>query len=195
METEIMEPQFLPEMIEGERIVLKRLVMGQAEEHNRVINDNKEHLKRYMVWADKHATVADTKKYIAMQIHSWENQECFDYTIWEKETNQILGGAGTVVLKWKDKACEIGYWLSKDAEGNGYMSEAVRLLEDELFKAGMNRVQIGARESNKRSQAVPKRNGYTYEGTIRNNVIENGEVRSSVIHSKLREEWEAEQKA
>lgn len=187
-----MEPQYLPEVLEGERIVLKRYVITQAEEHNRIINKNKDHLKRFMMWADKHPTVHETRKYIASKILAWENQEAFEYLIQDKETNEILGGAGTVMLKWKDKSCEIGYWLSKDAEGNGYMSETVRLLEDELFKAGMNRVQIGARGSNERSQAVPKRNGYIYEGTYRNDVIENDEVRSTVMHSKLRSEWEAQ---
>ena len=190
-----MESQYLPETLEGERIVLKKPTMVQAELHHKAINENKDFLKRFMMWADKHDDIAETKKYLAKQILAWENKECFDYTIWDKETNQILGGAGTVSLEWSNKNCELGYWLTEEAQGKGYMSESVRLLENELFKARFNRVGICARKINDRSQAVPKRNGYTYEGTVRNNVIENGEVRSTVIHSKLREEWEAEQKA
>ncbi len=70
------------------------------------------------------------------------------------------------------------------------MSESLKLTEDELFKAGFNRVAIRMRTANEKSKSVPERNGYTHEGTLRNHIIENNEVRSSHIYSKLREEWE-----
>jgi RimJ/RimL family protein N-acetyltransferase len=67
----------------------------------------------------------------------------------------------------KDKKAELGYWLANNYRGNGYMMEAVRLLEQELFKNGFNKIIIRNDVLNKGSVNVAKNLGYELEGVLK----------------------------
>ena len=102
-----------------------------------------------------------------------------------------MGNIGVHSIKWDLLSCELGYWILGDFEGHGYMSEAVKVLESELFKMGFNRVQIRCNDLNKRSANVPQACGYIYEGTIRQDAIELGKFRNTMVFGKLKKEWKS----
>lgn len=59
---------------------------------------------------------------------------CFDYLLHLKSTNQIIGGVGVSCLDIKrPHKIEIGYWQDQKFCGYGYIREAVRLIENELY--------------------------------------------------------------
>ena len=95
----------------------------------------------------------------------------------------------------ENKSGEIGYWLADDAVGHGYMQEAIRALESEAFKAGLNRIVIGNDTQNVRSAHVAKRCGYVLEGIMRQDAWDgyHKRFRDCNIWSKLKSEWEQEQ--
>jgi RimJ/RimL family protein N-acetyltransferase len=64
---------------------------------------------------------------------------------------------------------ETGYWLRPDAEGHGYVTEAVRLLTGFAFRdLHAERVTIRCDSRNRRSATVPQRTGFIHEATMRN---------------------------
>lgn len=65
------------------------------------------------------------------------------------------------------------------------MSEAVRLIEKHLFHVGFHRIQIRCSDLNSRSEGVPLRCGYHFEGIGREDAIEKGEYRNTKTFSKL----------
>jgi ribosomal-protein-serine acetyltransferase len=56
---------------------------------------------------------------------------------------------------------EIGYWISRHHTGRGFVTKAVRLLVQEAFRIGAERVEILHDVLNVRSGAVPERLGFT----------------------------------
>jgi RimJ/RimL family protein N-acetyltransferase len=103
--------------------------------------------------------------------------------LWERDSEHFLGGIGFHPRNWEARAFEIGYWLRTTAAGHGYMTEAVRLLTNELFTAmGANRVEIHCDIRNARSAAVPQRLGFIQEARLRNvGRATDGTLRSTFI--------------
>ena len=88
----------------------------------------------------------------------------------------------------KHKSGEIGFWLSKNARGKGYMTEAVKALEAEAFKQGLNRIVIRNDIENLPSVNVAKNAGYHLDGVMRQERFSEAKnrFRDSNIWSKLK---------
>lgn len=88
-----------------------------------------------------------------------------------------------------NKKAEIGYWLSKDLQGSGVMTNAVKMLLNIAFgELGLNRVMIKAAVENKKSRTLAKRLGFTHEGIERAGEFLNGKFTDLAVYSKLRDE-------
>lgn len=62
-------------------------------------------------------------------------------------------------------SAHLGYGLSPDAEGNGYMTEAVaRVVQIAFLQIGLHRVETNIMPRNARSLAVAERTGFAREG-------------------------------
>lgn len=73
-------------------------------------------------------------------------------------------------------------------EGKGLMSAAVSALEKTCFEIGFNRVEIRCSSLNLNSAGVPKRLGYKLDGTLRQDSLEKGKYRDTLVFSKLKTE-------
>ncbi|GAK13420.1 ribosomal-protein-L7p-serine acetyltransferase [Geomicrobium sp. JCM 19039] len=68
-------------------------------------------------------------------------------------------------IDWGSKKTTLGYWLEKDAIGNGIMTKTVAKCTDILFtEYQLNRIQINCGVENYESQGIPKRLGFELEG-------------------------------
>lgn len=92
----------------------------------------------------------------------------------------------------KNKSGEIGYWISSEFTRKGYMTEAVGIIEKEVFdNFGINRISIKCDERNKASSGVAKKCGYKFEGKLREYSY-NGYFkgfRNMLFYSKLVQEY------
>lgn len=189
----------LPEQIKAKRLILIGLTTPTfelAESLYAVIDKSRHTIKQWLPWADK--TLCPEDEYTNFlvkwcQAH-WENEEGFAYLIISKETDQILGCIDIFHVSQKNKSGEIGYWLSDDAQGYGYMQEAVRALETEAFNAGMNRLIIRNDTTNLRSVQVAERCGYILEGVMRQDAWDeyHQRLRNTNLWAKLKSDWESE---
>ncbi|OKL54765.1 hypothetical protein BSZ39_02460 [Bowdeniella nasicola] len=72
----------------------------------------------------------------------------------------------------------IGYWISRDYAGRGYMPRAVALTCDYLFdELGINRIEINVRPENHPSLRVVEKLGFPEEGIARGLLYIDGEFR------------------
>src|SRR5262249_23649796 len=80
---------------------------------------------------------------------------------------------------------EIGYWVRRTREGQGYVSEAVRgLARFALRTLGAQRVEIHCSHRNERSQRVAERCGFTLDARLRNQAREpDGTLRDTLVYS------------
>lgn len=123
-------------------------------------------------------------KNIFMKENSW--------AISLKESGEIIGHISlfTDTVRENVNSMEMGYNLSYDYWGKGYMTEAAKAVIDYGFEEfNLELIAIRTSETNLRSQRVIEKCGFKYEGLIRRAYkIYNGTLRDSRIYSLLREE-------
>jgi ribosomal-protein-alanine N-acetyltransferase len=88
------------------------------------------------------------------------------------------------------KFLEIGYALAPSERGEGYCTEAAKIMVDYLFLVkDIPCIQATADVRNTASQKVLENAGFQKEGTIRKRFSIRGEWIDAYIYSILREEW------
>ncbi|MFZ4713232.1 MAG: GNAT family N-acetyltransferase [Bacteriovoracaceae bacterium] len=148
------------------------------------IDIDRDRLKVFLPWVNATKTVDDSKAYIQFTHEKWAQGEMFDYGMYVNDL--FIGCVGFHHVNWTHECLELGCWLSKDFEGKGYLSEAIKLLEGEAFKLGFNRIEIRCSNKNFRSVEMAKGNQYILDGTLRQNAIEHGQFRDTHIFSKCK---------
>ncbi|MEG0882637.1 MAG: GNAT family protein [Janthinobacterium sp.] len=90
-------------------------------------------------------------------------------------------------------AREIGYRLfDRQRDGQGYITEATRLVVDYLFRAyPYHRLELLMDPLNVGSERIAQKNGFTQEGLMRQAFFINGVMRDVKMYSLLRPEWQA----
>ncbi len=117
----------------------------------------------------------------------------YPFVIFNKETGDVIGTTRFGEITPTHKTLEIGWtWYIPSVWGKGYNEECKLLLLSHCFEQlGANRVQLKTAHFNKRSQRAIERIGATYEGTLRNHMINgDGALRHTAMFSIIKEEWE-----
>jgi [ribosomal protein S5]-alanine N-acetyltransferase len=115
------------------------------------------------------------------------------FAIERKSDHRVIGSLGL----HKDKSrnlpdvLAIGYVLSQDCWGNGYMTEAVkRVLRYGFEEMGLRLMSISHYTFNDRSRRVIEKCGFVYEGTMRQTFLRyDGAVFDESMYSLTKEEW------
>lgn len=184
-----------PKKIDSERIILKHPIRPSfklAKEIFDKVELSRKTLREWLSWVDGTKRPEDRYAWLVNGAQkSWETGEGYAYLIRNKKTQDLLGVIDLMDYNEKHKSAEIGYWLSDDAVGHGYMTEAVKALETIAFKKGLNRITIRTDTHNIRSDNVPKRCGYYLEGMLRSCKWDKIHKRFSDIHiwAKLKSDW------
>jgi len=126
--------------------------------------ENRDHLLPWMTWA------ADTPTEDEIAARFLDFQDAFargkDFVYGIFRDGLPIGGTG-VHFRVGPRAAEIGYWLAKEEEGKGLVTEVARALTRVgLDVHGYERMEIRMDPTNRRSAAVPARLGYTHEATL-----------------------------
>jgi RimJ/RimL family protein N-acetyltransferase len=161
--------QDLPEEISGERLLLRPYRAGDGKALLEAIEESREKLQPWRPY-EKSPVPPDedeTEAYVRNELEKWRQRQYLSMSIWEKETEQYLGGVGLYGIRWEVPSFQIGYWLRASAEGKGYMTEAASLLCDFAFQTlKAKRIEIRCDTRNVRSAGVPRRLGFRYEETL-----------------------------
>jgi ribosomal-protein-serine acetyltransferase len=151
---------------------------------------NRQHLQTFMHWMRPEYSRQDATDFINQSIRNREERKGLGFGIFRK--NRFLGSIGFVSFDWAARKTEIGYWISKDEEGKGIISNSTRLLIEFAFsELGLNRIEIRCSAENQRSSAVPKRFGFTKEGHLREAEFRNGKLHDFELYGLLAAEWKS----
>lgn len=110
--------------------------------------------------------------------------------LWHRET--LIGIIGYNSINWLNRTCYPGYWLSEVAQGQGLMTASLRAPVDHAFsELKLNRIDIRCATGNYKSCALPKRLGFTHEGTLRQAEWLYDKFVDHEIFGLLADEWNA----
>jgi RimJ/RimL family protein N-acetyltransferase len=174
--------------LRGERVLVRPYRVEDAEALREAIAESREHLRAWMPWAEHHQDISETRDWITTKIADWLLRKDLTVGIWEaSEGGRYLGGTGLHPRDWDIPFFEIGYWLRKSAEGQGYMAEAVQLLVDFAIRSlRANRLEIQCDERNERSAAVARRLRFAQEALLRNDAKgTDGSLRNTLVFSLI----------
>ena len=147
------------ELIEFENIILKRRSHDYNKQIFSALEDNREFLREYLFWVDNEKTLSDVKNSTDFFINLWNDKKDFAYMI----IDELIGIIGIQNINIKDNITEIGYWLRADKTGCGYISTALKYIEELASINKTHRLEIKCDAKNFASSTVATRNGYKFE--------------------------------
>lgn len=182
--------KFKDELKGGRIILIKNTpTLRNAQHIFEGVKNNRRHLRPWFPWEQETKVVEDSLKYLFSHDEFQKKGEKNGYSIYLK--GKFIGNLSIFGIDDKNKSGEIGYWLDKKHTMEGYMTEAVRLLEKEAFRCGLNRIQIKCDSRNKASAATALKCGYLLEGELREDVYSQyfKDFRNTLVFSKLRSDY------
>jgi len=100
----------------------------------------------------------------------------YEFLVLLKSTGQVIGVVIlSEVVRYNLQSCWIGYFLDKEHNGKGCMTEAVKLIVQYAFEQlGLHRIEAGVMPHNAGSIKVLLKAGFHKEGIAKKNVKING---------------------
>ena len=164
-------------------LTLRVLLPPHAPELFALIDRNRAHLTRWLPWVELTREVADSEDFIRSMLTVFGTGRNA-LGIWHHD--RLVGVVGYNRWDEREGVCEIGYWLSEDAQGHGVITRATaRLTTHALDERGLHRVEIHTAAGNLASQRVAERLGFTREGTHRQAITLYGERHDRVVFARL----------
>ncbi len=157
-----------------------------------LVEANRLYLREWLPWLDANTTAEDSLNFIKKSRQGFADNSELTTAIVFKE--QLVGMMSYHQIDWESRAAEIGYWLSTDQQKHGLITRACRFLVNYGFtELKLNRITIRCATGNHKSQAIPERLGFTYEGTLRQVDWQYDHFIDLRVYSILAEEWQSNQ--
>jgi ribosomal-protein-serine acetyltransferase len=168
---------------------LRLLEECDADEIFAVIDANREHLGPWMPWVEREHKPADLLSFIRATRKQIADNDGLQTAIVDPD-GRIVGMVGFHSVDWLNRKSSIGYWLARDEQGRGTMTEGVRAYVDQAFTTWkLNRITIQAAVENVRSRAIPERLGFREEGILREVERIGDRMLDDVVYSMLAADW------
>lgn len=174
--------------LQTDRLILRPLAMEDVDFVFRHFHDPQ--VTQYLMDEPPVADLAQAQAIIDFYLEP-EGKTHHRWGIVRRADNQLIGTVG--YHKW-EKAyfrTEIGYDLSPDCWGQGYMTEALRAVIRHGFeRMELNRIDALVYIHNDRSSQLLQRLGFRQEGLLRDYFCLNGIFFDHYLFALLRREWE-----
>jgi ribosomal-protein-serine acetyltransferase len=147
-------------------LILRLQREEDAEELSLRVDQNREHLRRWLPWLDGAKVTSDQLKFIQRCSEGAAAGTAFHYSL--LSGGEIIGMVSFSKIEKLNRCATMGYWLAEPQTGRGLRTAAVKALIDEGFQQlELNRIQARVATDNHRSQAVCDRSGLKKEGVLR----------------------------
>ncbi|QRN97817.1 GNAT family N-acetyltransferase [Archangium violaceum] len=157
-----------PYLLRTPRLLLRCMGPDDAARRKESVDSSGEHLERFFS-----RTPEEPLSLEAHAAHIRKLRAGFDldqdrgYGVFEPETERFLGEVSLLRRAGID-ALEIGYWLRRDAVGQGFATEMASAAVKTAFELDrVKRMDLMCKPENERSAAVARRLGFTFEGRLR----------------------------
>jgi RimJ/RimL family protein N-acetyltransferase len=175
----------LPERIETRRLVLRTPRPGDGPIVNEAVLETIEALQRWMAWSVPTPTVEQSEQWCRKAAADFIARKRLAFLSFSRQEPAAFVGSNAIhAVDWDVPRFEIGYWVRRRQEGQGYVTEAATALARFAFEAlGARRVEIRMDDRNERSWRVAERLGFRLEGVLRNECREAGKLRDTRVYA------------
>jgi len=176
-------------IIETSRLILRQFAIDDAEAAFRNwTSDDK--VTEFLQWPS-HENIALTQDIIKSWVDGYAKKNYYNWAIVLKENgNEPIGSIGVVGQNERGNTLTVGYCIGAKWWNRGIMSEAFSGVISFLFdEVGANRIASDHDPMNENSGKVMLKCGLSFEGVLRQSVINNRGLVDAVMYSILREEY------
>lgn len=154
------------ELEPSDDIRLAILRMDQVDQIFKLIDANREHFRQFLPWVDATQSPKDTRVFVQGEIE--RSLELAGLTLGVHYQGDLVGLVGLNSIDYLNHAAAMGYWITKEFEGNGIMSRSVKALVDFSFKnLGLYRVEARVALTNGASLRLLEACGFSREGELK----------------------------
>lgn len=123
----------------------------------------------------------------------WIARKSFHMGVFDKKTDEFVAGVNVDPINWDVPEFNIGYFVNKDHEGQGYVTEAVKAVMGFTFEyLKAHRVSVQCDDTNDRSRRVAESCGMVMEGHTREDKKNvDGKLSGTLYFGLLKREFEA----
>lgn len=155
----------IPTALTTSSLVLRATRPAFADDLWRAAARSIEQLRAWLVWADD-ASPATMRTFTAESQQAWNAGLSWGFTVFFEE--RPVGHVGLAKFTPQLASVEIGYWISSDVSGRGFMTEAAGAVAEFAFEdLRLHRVELRAAPENLASVRVAEKLGFTREGLAR----------------------------
>lgn len=167
-------------VLESTRLILREYRPADLEAIHSYARD--ESVVQFMVWGPN--SLDDTKKFLSEAIEKRKQnpRTSYELCIEKKSNGQLIGGCGIYIKDTNGQRAEIGYIIHPESWGQGFATEATKLLvgfgnkelDIPVIQATCDLKNIGSRR-------VLEKSGFELIKTFENHFEQKGEMRSSLL--------------
>lgn len=154
----------LPERLETERLVLEPVRAEMAPELHEAVLRSLPELSPWMAWVDESLAARESWTRDVEQRMRDGGDRVFAILL----AARPIGVVGVEKVDGLHRSGVLGYWLSSDHAGSGYMTEAAAAVVEHAFaRMGLHRIELRAGVENFASNRVAINLGFRHEGVLR----------------------------
>ena len=154
----------------GERVYLRIPQLSDFDQWAELRNESREFLVPWEPkWSSNSLTRIDFRRRLRRYSKEVREGKGLAVFIFNKSDHKLLGGISLSNLRrGVTQSCSLGYWIGEKYTRNGYMTEAVFLIIEYVFKIlKLHRLEAACIPENIRSLGVLRKAGFTEEGFAR----------------------------
>jgi len=169
--------------LETARLRLRPVCLEDADTVYTSIRESIEPLARWMDWCHTGYAREDSDAWIAATRSAWEAGGAYEFLVFERSGRHV-GAVGLNQFNRENNGANLGYWVRRSSQRQGFAVEAVRRIVRFAFEeARFQRVEIVAAVDNVASRRVAERAGATLECVARNRLLLHGVPIAAAVHS------------
>lgn len=167
MFTQTAKPSLPKIVLQGFRISMRPPTQHDWLEWAEVRQKNKLYLEPFEPeWATDALTEDYFRRRLKLQFDEWQADRARAFLIFKWDGDELIGGMNiNNICRGVAQYASLGYWISENEQGQGYMAEALKLTVRYCFEnLKLHRVNASCLPHNERSKNLLLKGGFTQEG-------------------------------
>ncbi|WP_442599740.1 GNAT family N-acetyltransferase [Neobacillus sp. D3-1R] len=177
--------------MEQVKIYIRYLVDSDAEELLKIRLENRNFFQTFEpIRLDSHFTYEEQLREIRKATSDIENDRGYTFGIFLYNTNKLIGRITlSGIVRGPFQNANLGYYLSQDQNGKGYVTEVVGLIVEKAFEElNLHRIQAAVMPKNIPSKRILEKNGFKREGYSQKYLNINGVWEDHEIYALIKED-------